>query len=100
MRKLAANWMTGDFFAALNRTGRSIETRRFRRRLGELLDLMADKHDQRPHRQGCVRGDGGDRRGPAAIVEEKGPAPGDGYRRDRRGGGRGAGGQPGQGRGI
>ena len=41
--KLAANWMMGDFFAALNRTGRSIEDSPVSApALGELLDLMAD----------------------------------------------------------
>jgi aspartyl-tRNA(Asn)/glutamyl-tRNA(Gln) amidotransferase subunit B len=39
----AANWITGDFFAALNRTGRSIETTPVSAEaLGALLDLMAD----------------------------------------------------------
>jgi aspartyl-tRNA(Asn)/glutamyl-tRNA(Gln) amidotransferase subunit B len=41
--KLAANWVIGDFFAALNRTGRSIETSPVSvASLGQLLDLMAD----------------------------------------------------------
>ena len=41
--KLAANWVIGDFFAALNRTGRSIETSPVSAAsLGQLLDLMAD----------------------------------------------------------
>ena len=41
---LAANWMTGDFFAALNRTGNTIEnTPVSAAALGELLDLIADK---------------------------------------------------------
>jgi aspartyl-tRNA(Asn)/glutamyl-tRNA(Gln) amidotransferase subunit B len=41
--KLAANWVIGDFFAALNRTGRSIETSPVSAAsLGRLLDLMAD----------------------------------------------------------
>jgi len=41
--RLAANWITGDFFAALNRTGRSIETTPVpAEALGALLDLMAD----------------------------------------------------------
>jgi aspartyl-tRNA(Asn)/glutamyl-tRNA(Gln) amidotransferase subunit B len=41
--RLAANWITGDFFAALNRTGRSIETTPVSAAaLGQLLDLMAD----------------------------------------------------------
>ena len=41
--KLAANWVTGDFFAALNRTGRSIEQPPVSAAaLGKLLDLVAD----------------------------------------------------------
>ena len=41
--RLAANWITGDFFAALNRTGRTIETSPVTaENLGALLDLMAD----------------------------------------------------------
>ncbi len=43
MPRLAANWITGDFFAALNRTGRTIETSPVSAdNLGGLLDLMAD----------------------------------------------------------
>ena len=41
--KLAANWVTGDFFAALNRTGRTIEDPPVTAaHLGALLDLMED----------------------------------------------------------
>ena len=41
--KQAANWMMGDFFAALNRTGRDIGNSPVSAAgLGELLDLMAD----------------------------------------------------------
>ena len=41
--KLAANWVIGDLFAALNRTGRDIETSPVSAAsLGGLLDLMAD----------------------------------------------------------
>ncbi len=41
--KLAANWVIGDFFAALNRTGRDIATSPVSAAaLGQLLDLMAD----------------------------------------------------------
>jgi len=41
--RLAANWVTGDFFAALNRTGKTIETSPVSAAsLGGLLDLMAD----------------------------------------------------------
>jgi aspartyl-tRNA(Asn)/glutamyl-tRNA(Gln) amidotransferase subunit B len=42
--KLAANWMTGDFFAAMNRAGGGIETPPVSAAaLGELLDLIEDK---------------------------------------------------------
>ncbi len=41
--KAAANWVTGDFFAAMNRTGRTIENPPVSATaLGKLLDLMAD----------------------------------------------------------
>ena len=41
--KAAANWVMGDLFAALNRTGRSIEDSPVSAQaLGEMLDLMAD----------------------------------------------------------
>ncbi len=41
--KLAANWVMGDFFAALNRTGRTIEDPPVAAaQLGALLGLMAD----------------------------------------------------------
>ncbi len=41
--RLAANWITGDFFAALNRTGRTIETSPVSaENLGALLDLLGD----------------------------------------------------------
>ncbi len=42
--KLAANWMMGDFFAALNRTGRSIgDSPVSAAALGQLLDLLGDR---------------------------------------------------------
>jgi len=42
--KLAANWMMGDFFAALNRTGRSIaDSPVSAAALGGLLDLLTDQ---------------------------------------------------------
>jgi len=42
--KLAANWMMGDFFAALNRTGRSIaDSPVSAASLGGLLDLLTDQ---------------------------------------------------------
>ncbi len=71
--KIAANWVMGDFFAALNRTGRSItDSPVSAGNLGRLLDLMAD---------GTINGriakevfeamvDSGD--DPARIIEAKG----------------------------
>ncbi len=42
--RLAANWMTGDFFAALNRTGTTIQNSPVSAAaLGELVDLLTDK---------------------------------------------------------
>ncbi len=42
--KLAANWVTGEFFAALNRSGATIETSPISvQTLGELIDLISDK---------------------------------------------------------
>jgi aspartyl-tRNA(Asn)/glutamyl-tRNA(Gln) amidotransferase subunit B len=42
--KLAANWISGDFFAALNRTGKTIETSPVSAlALGQLLDLISDQ---------------------------------------------------------
>jgi aspartyl-tRNA(Asn)/glutamyl-tRNA(Gln) amidotransferase subunit B len=42
--KLAANWVMGDFFAALNRTGTTIETSPVSAAsLGRLIDLIADQ---------------------------------------------------------
>jgi aspartyl-tRNA(Asn)/glutamyl-tRNA(Gln) amidotransferase subunit B len=42
--KLAANWVMGDVFAALNRTGRTIETSPVSvANLGKLLDLITDQ---------------------------------------------------------
>jgi aspartyl-tRNA(Asn)/glutamyl-tRNA(Gln) amidotransferase subunit B len=41
--KLAANWVMGDFFAALNRTGKTIETSPVSAgSLGQLIDLVSD----------------------------------------------------------
>jgi aspartyl-tRNA(Asn)/glutamyl-tRNA(Gln) amidotransferase subunit B len=42
--KVAANWVTGEFFAALSRTGRTVEDPPVSAAsLGRLLDLIADK---------------------------------------------------------
>ncbi|MBF0269279.1 MAG: Asp-tRNA(Asn)/Glu-tRNA(Gln) amidotransferase subunit GatB [Alphaproteobacteria bacterium] len=41
--KLAANWVMGDFFGALNSTGKTIETSPVSaKNLGELIDLISD----------------------------------------------------------
>jgi aspartyl-tRNA(Asn)/glutamyl-tRNA(Gln) amidotransferase subunit B len=41
--RLASNWVTGDFFAALNRTGKTIETTPVSAQaLGGLIDLISD----------------------------------------------------------
>ncbi len=41
--RLAANWVMGDFFAALNRTGKTIETSPVSAgSLGQLIDLVSD----------------------------------------------------------
>jgi aspartyl-tRNA(Asn)/glutamyl-tRNA(Gln) amidotransferase subunit B len=41
--KLAANWVMGDFFGALNSTGKTIETSPVTaKHLGELIDLISD----------------------------------------------------------
>ena len=63
--KLAANWVMGDLFAALNRTGRTIdEPPVSAARSGRAARSDGRQHDQRPDRQGRVRGDGRDRRDP------------------------------------
>ncbi len=71
--KLAANWMMGDFFAALNRTGRSIEDSPVSAAsLGRLLDLLADKTINGRIAKEVFEAmvDTGD--DPAAIVEQRG----------------------------
>ena len=71
--KLAANWMMGDFFAALNRTGTTIETSPVSAAsLGELIDLLTDKTINGRIAKEVFEAmvETGD--GPAAIVEAKG----------------------------
>jgi aspartyl-tRNA(Asn)/glutamyl-tRNA(Gln) amidotransferase subunit B len=71
--KQAANWMMGDFFAALNRTGATIATSPVSAAsLGKLLDLLADKTINGRIAKEVFEAmvDTGD--GPAAIVEAKG----------------------------
>ena len=71
--KQAANWVTGDLFGALNRTGTSIETSPVSaENLGALLDLIADntingKIAKQVFEEMVATG-----AAPAAIVEAKG----------------------------
>ncbi len=71
--KQAANWMMGDFFAALNRTGRTIaDSPVSATSLGQLLDLLADKTINGRIAKEVFEAmvDTGD--APAAIVESRG----------------------------
>jgi len=71
--KLAANWVMGDFFAALNRTGRSIEDPPVSAgSLGQLLDLLADATINGRIAKEVFEAMVETGKGPAAIVEEKG----------------------------
>ncbi len=71
--KLAANWVTGDFFGALNRTGKTIETTPVSAGdLGALIDLIKDgtlsgSLAKQVFEQMVETG-----KAPAVIVEEKG----------------------------
>ncbi len=71
--KQAANWTMGDFFAALNRTGRTIaDSPVSAASMGQLLDLMADKTINGRIAKEVFEAmvETGD--GPAAIVEARG----------------------------
>ncbi len=71
--KQAANWVTGDLFATLNRTGTTIETAPVTaENLGKLLDLVADKTINGRIAKDVFEAmvETGD--DPAAIVEAKG----------------------------
>jgi aspartyl-tRNA(Asn)/glutamyl-tRNA(Gln) amidotransferase subunit B len=71
--KLAANWVTGDFFAALNRTGRTIEDPPVSANdLGRLLDLMADGTINGRIAKDVFESMVETGKDPAAIVTEKG----------------------------
>jgi len=71
--KLAANWMMGDFFAALNRTGRSIaESPVSAAALGQLLDLLADQTINGRIAKEVFEAMVETGEPPAAIVESKG----------------------------
>ena len=71
--KQAANWITGDLFALLNRTGRTIETTPIAApALGRLLDLIADHtiSGKIAKQVFDIMAETGD--DPAAIVEARG----------------------------
>lgn len=71
--KLTANWMSGDFFAAMNRTGKSIENPPVSATdLGALLDLIADKTINGRIAKDVFEEMVESGKAPAAIVEEKG----------------------------
>ena len=71
--KIAANWVTGDFFAAMNRTGRTIEDPPVSAAaLGQLLDLMADSTINGKIAKEVFEAMVETGKGPAAIVDERG----------------------------
>jgi aspartyl-tRNA(Asn)/glutamyl-tRNA(Gln) amidotransferase subunit B len=71
--KIAANWVTGDFFAALNRTGKTIETSPVSAaNLGALLDLMANNTINGRIAKDVFEAMVETGQDPATIVEEKG----------------------------
>ena len=71
--KIAANWVTGDFFAAMNRTGRGIEDPPVSAAyLGQLLDLMADNTINGRIAKDVFEAMVDSGRDPLAIVDERG----------------------------
>jgi aspartyl-tRNA(Asn)/glutamyl-tRNA(Gln) amidotransferase subunit B len=71
--RLACTWITGDFFAALNRLGASIETSPVSATaLGELIDLITDKTINGRIAKDVFETMLETGKPPAAIVEEKG----------------------------
>jgi aspartyl-tRNA(Asn)/glutamyl-tRNA(Gln) amidotransferase subunit B len=71
--KLAANWICGDFFAALNRTGATIETSPVSAAaLGELIDLISDKTINGRIAKDVFETMVETGKSPAAIVQEQG----------------------------
>jgi aspartyl-tRNA(Asn)/glutamyl-tRNA(Gln) amidotransferase subunit B len=71
--RLAANWISGDFFAALNRTGATIETSPVSAAaLGELIDLISDKTINGRIAKDVFEEMVETGKSSAAIVEEKG----------------------------
>ena len=71
--KIAANWVTGDLFAALNRAGRTIaDSPVSAASLGKLLDLMADNTISGRIAKEVFEAMVETGEDPAAIVEAKG----------------------------
>ena len=71
--KLVANWVMGDFFAALNRTGQTIETSPVSAAsLGKLIDLMADNTINGRIAKEVFEAMVDTGKDPGTIVEEKG----------------------------
>jgi aspartyl-tRNA(Asn)/glutamyl-tRNA(Gln) amidotransferase subunit B len=71
--RLAANWISGDFFAALNRTGTTIETSPVSAAaLGELIDLISDKTINGRIAKDVFEAMVETGKAPAKIVEEQG----------------------------
>jgi aspartyl-tRNA(Asn)/glutamyl-tRNA(Gln) amidotransferase subunit B len=71
--KLAANWVTGDFFAALNRLKRDISDPPVAaENLGTLLDLIADKTISGSLAKQVFEAMIETGKGPGEIVEERG----------------------------
>ena len=71
--KLAANWVMGDFFAALNRTGTTIETSPVSAgALGQLIDLMTDNTINGRIAKEVFEAMVDTGKAPTTIVEEKG----------------------------
>jgi aspartyl-tRNA(Asn)/glutamyl-tRNA(Gln) amidotransferase subunit B len=71
--RLAANWISGDFFAALNRTGTTIETSPVSATaLGELIDLISDKTINGRIAKDVFEAMVETGKAPAKIVEEQG----------------------------
>ncbi len=71
--RLAANWISGDFFAAMNRTGGSIENPPVSaENLGALIDLITDKTINGRIAKDVFEEMVETGKAPGAIVEEKG----------------------------
>jgi aspartyl-tRNA(Asn)/glutamyl-tRNA(Gln) amidotransferase subunit B len=71
--KMAANWLTGDFFAGLNRTGRSIgDSPVSAAHLGELLDLIKDNTLSGKLAKEVLEAMFETSKAPSVLVEERG----------------------------